>query len=781
MTKVELLAPAGSMDSLYAAVNSGADAIYLGGPKFSARAKAIEFDNEKMKEAVDYCHSYGVKIYVTMNIILKENELREAIKYVGYLYEIGVDALIIQDTGLVNLIQSAYPDFEIHASTQMTIHNGEGAVYFKSKGFERIVLSRELSLKEIEYISKDLGIETEIFVHGALCVSYSGQCLMSSMIGGRSGNRGKCAQPCRQEYRLVSEKSGEKKGHLLSTKDTCTIEDVKDIINSGAYSLKVEGRMKRPKYVSGVIDTYRRALDKELENKEFNLKEGKNTLLQLFNRGGFASAYLKKDTGKDMMSFQIPKNTGIEIGKIDSKGYIVLKESIALGDGIGFGKKGFTVSKILLKGKEVKKGNKGDKVKLYPEGYREGDVIYKTSNKELLDNLSDKVKPYTKKIDLNVSVSFKCGENIKISTIFNDKEYEVLGDVVERAEKKPLDKERIVDSLKKSGEYPYKIENVDFSEFEDGFVRVSSLNNLRRDLFDKILKDILSSGRRNRSKVETVDKKLRVKDSIDMDLLVTCITRRQLKTLLDLGVKNIGVDLYSREKDAITTEDIKNIKGADVYILTPEIIKSEFKSIVNIIDKNKPYIKGLITENAGIINIYKDELKIIGDYKLNIFNSEAAKFYREDLNMVSLSLELNRKEIKDIMKKGITGAIYQVYGKTELMVSQYCPIGSTFGGKNTDKNCNQACMRDKFTLVDETKEKFRVMTDLFCRSHILNGTPLNLINEIDDLKSMGIETFRIDLKDESEKEVINIFKMLRGEKEIEGKHYTKGCYRRGVE
>lgn len=781
MTKVELLAPAGSMDSLYAAVNSGADAIYLGGPKFSARAKAVEFDNEKMKEAVDYCHSYGVKVYVTMNIILKENELREAIKYVGYLYEIGVDALIIQDTGLVNLIQSAYPDFEIHASTQMTIHNGEGAVYFKSKGFERIVLSRELSLKEIEYISKDLGIETEIFVHGALCVSYSGQCLMSSMIGGRSGNRGKCAQPCRQEYRLVSEKSGEKKGHLLSTKDTCTIEDVKEIINSGAYSLKVEGRMKRPEYVSGVIDTYRRALDKELENKEFNLKEGKNTLLQLFNRGGFATAYLKKDPGKDMMSFQIPKNTGIEIGKIDSKGYIVLKESIALGDGIGFGKKGFTVSKILLNGKEVKKGNKGDKVKLYPEGYRQGDVIYRTSNKELLDNLSDKVKPYNKKINLSVSVSFKCGENIKVSTIFNDKEYEVLGDVVERAEKKPLDKERIVDSLKKSGEYPYKIENVDFTEFEEGFVRVSSLNNLRRDLFDKILKDILSAGRRNRSKVQTVDKKLKVKDPIDMDLLVTCITRSQLKTLIDLGVKNIGVDLYSREKDAITTEDIKNIKGADIYILTPEIIKSEFKSIVNIIDKNKPYIKGLITENAGIINIYKDELKIIGDYKLNIFNSEAAKFYREDLNMVSLSLELNRKEIKDIMKKGITGAIYQVYGKTELMVSQYCPIGSTFGGKNTDKNCNQACMRDKFTLVDETKEKFRVMTDLFCRSHILNGTPLNLINEIDDLKSMGIETFRIDLKDESEKEVINIFKMLRGEKEIEGKHYTKGCYRRGVE
>ena len=331
MEKIELLAPVGNMESLYAAVNNGADAIYLGGPKFSARAKAIEFDNEKMKVAADYCHSYGVKIYVTMNTILKEKELKDAIKYAGYLYEIGIDALIIQDLGFLKLIKEKYPDFEVHASTQMTIHNGEGAVYFTEKGFKRVVLSRELSLEEIEYISKDLGIETEIFVHGALCVSYSGQCLMSSMIGGRSGNRGKCAQPCRQEYKLISASGGEKKGHLLSTKDTCTIDDMKDIIESGALSLKVEGRMKRPEYVAGVIETYRKAIDKELENREFNVEEGKKTLLQLFNRGGFANAYLKKDSGKDMMSFVIPKNTGLELGKSDDKGEIILQEDITIG------------------------------------------------------------------------------------------------------------------------------------------------------------------------------------------------------------------------------------------------------------------------------------------------------------------------------------------------------------------------------------------------------------------------------------------------------------------
>ena len=254
MEKVEILAPAGSMESLVAAINKGADAVYLGGNKFSARAYASNFDNDNMLKAVDYAHSYDVKIYVTLNTILKENEVEEAVRYVGYLYEIGVDALIIQDLGLLKRIKEDFPLLEVHASTQMTIHNGEAAVYFKDKGFHRIVLSREMTLEEIKYISKDLGIETEMFVHGAICVAYSGQCLMSSMIGGRSGNRGRCAQPCRMEYTLKGEKSGETKGHLLSPKDMCTIEDVEDIVETGVYSLKIEGRMKRAEYVAGVVD-----------------------------------------------------------------------------------------------------------------------------------------------------------------------------------------------------------------------------------------------------------------------------------------------------------------------------------------------------------------------------------------------------------------------------------------------------------------------------------------------------------------------------------------------
>lgn len=778
MKKVELLAPAGSIESLYAAINNGADAVYLGGSKFSARAYASNFDNETMKKAVDYCHSYGVKIYVTMNTLLKEKELNEAIKYVGYLYEIGVDALIVQDLGLVKLIQEKYNDFEIHASTQVTIHNGEGALYFKEKGFTRIVLSRELSLEEIKHISKELNIETEIFVHGALCVCYSGQCLMSSMIGGRSGNRGRCAQPCRMEYTLKSNSLGERKAYLLSPKDMCTIENIKDIIDSGAYSLKVEGRMKRPEYVAGVVDNYRKAIDKEYYNKKFNVQNGKKVLLQLFNREGFSTAYLRKNIGRDMMSYRFPKNTGIEIGKVLDNGEIILKESLSLGDGIRFKDKGFTLSKILKNKQEVKRAEAGDKVTLFPKEYKKGEILYRTSSKELFSTLEETVKPYMKKISLRGEVEFKINSNIKIKTSFMGKNYEAEGEIVEEASNKPLDKERIINALKKSGEYPYKLENIEFSTFEEGFIRVASLNNLRRELFDRILKDVTSKYRRRRD-IKEENEKEDIKESKEISILYTCCTKEQLKTLADSGIKNIGVDLSLKSKDKILLKDLEEYKDLNLYIVTPEIIKQEFDFVVEEIEKVSKYIKGIVTSNAGIINVFKDKLDLIGDYKLNIFNSKALEFYKKDLNNVSLSLELNRKEIKEIKDK--RGALCAIYGKAELMVSEYCPIGSSFGGKCKDKECNGACMKDSFTLVDRMNEGFRVITDKYCRSHILNSLPLNLIDEVEDLKNIGIDSFRVDFKDENQKEVMEIIREINGYERADGKKFTKGHYRRGVE
>lgn len=783
MKKVEILAPAGSMESLIAAMNKGAYAVYLGGNKFSARAYASNFDNDNMIKAVDYVHSYGAKVYVTLNTILKENEIEEAVRYVGFLYEIGVDAIILQDLGLFKRIKEDYPDFEIHASTQMTIHNGEGALFFKERGFHRIVLSRELSVDEVKYISKDLGIETEIFVHGALCISYSGQCLMSSMIGGRSGNRGRCAQPCRMEYTLKGNTSGERKAYLLSPKDTCTIEDMKDIIDSGTYSLKIEGRMKRAEYVAGVVENYKNAVEKELYNTEYNVSKGKRELLQLFNRGGFSKAYLHKNVGMDMMSFKHPRNTGVPLGKIEKNGEIVLKEDIALGDGFRFRESGFSINKIITNGKEVKEAKRGERVKIFPTAYKVGDEIFKSLDKKLFDSLEDSIKPYNRKISLKANVTFKVAEPLRIRIEYNDKNYEFLGEVVEKAEKRPLEKDRVIDSLCKSGESAFKIDEINFEAFEDGFIRVSDLNNLRREALEGVQKSITKSFRRKRPK--KLDKVDNIKSSdIGLDIIYQCITREQLDTLIEEGVKDIIVDVFNRDKDAIKVKDLIEVsknKELNIYLKVPNIIKSEFNNVINIIEKVKEYIKGIVTVNVGIISNYQDEMIIIGDYKLNIINSEALKFYQNEIDIPTLSLELNRKEIKNMLKgnKGNVQGI--IYGKTELMISEYCPIGSTFGEKSSCSDCNLACTRDEFTLIDRMNEKFRVMTDIFCRSYILNPHPLNLIEEKDDLKNLGVNSFRVEFRDESSNEVKKVLRMIRGEEKVNTNNYTKGHYRRGIE
>ena len=783
MNRIEILAPAGSMESLIAAMNKGADAVYLGGNKFSARAYASNFDNDNMIKAVDYVHSYGAKVYVTLNTILKENEIEEAVRYVGFLYEIGVDDIILQDLGLFKRIKEEFPDFEIHASTQMTIHNGEGALFFKEKGFHRIVLSRELSIDEVKYISKDLGIETEIFVHGALCISYSGQCLMSSMIGGRSGNRGRCAQPCRMEYTLKGVNSGERKAYLLSPKDTCTIENVKDIIESGTYSLKIEGRMKRAEYVAGVVDNYKKAVEKELYKTEYNVNKGKRELLQLFNRGGFSNAYLHKNLGKDMMSFNHPRNTGVPLGKIEKSGEIILKENIALGDGFRFRDTGFNINKIIKDGLEVKEAKRGEKVKIFPKAYKIGDEIFKSLDKKLFESLEDSLKPYNRKIDLTAKVSFKISEPLKLIVTYNDKEYTFLGEIVNKAEKKPLSKERIIEALSKSSDSVFKLNEIEFINFEDGFLRISDVNNLRREALESIQKSITKSYRRKRpEKNEKIKEEINKK--VSFDIMYQCITKEQLKAILEEGATDIIIDVFNRDKDALKIQDIINLyeeKNVNIYLKIPNIIKSEFNTVVNLIEKVKNYIKGIVTVNAGIIRKYQNELIIIGDYKLNIINSEALKFYQKEIHVPTLSLELNRKEIKTMLKgnKGNIQGI--VYGKTELMISEYCPIGSTFGEKSSCKDCNLACTRDKFTLIDRMNEKFRVMTDIFCRSYILNPSPLNLIEEKEDLVSLGVNSFRVEFRDESYNEVKKVFKMIRHEEEINSKEYTKGHYRRGIE
>jgi len=805
MNKIELLAPGGSMESMYAAVQSGCDAIYMGGSKFSARAYANNFGDEELIKAVDYCHLYGVKVYIALNTLIKENEMVEALEYAKFLYTIGVDALIIQDVGLFALIKAHMPDFEIHASTQMTIHNGEGALFLRDLGFKRIVLSRELSLNEISYISTDLGIETEVFVHGALCISYSGQCLMSSIIGGRSGNRGRCAQPCRLPYTIINKSTEQgREGYLLSPKDMCTIDEIKGLIKSNTASLKIEGRMKKPEYVAGVVSSYKEAIDAVYNESDYNSSTHKEVLTQLFNREGFSKAYLKGNVGSDMMAYNFPKNTGVLLGKVDKDLSIKLSKDISLGDGVRINQGGFNITSI-IKGKDkVAFAQRGDIVKLKPAKYKAGDDLYITSDTKLTESLAKKYENiYGRKIPLTLQVQVRINEPLRLKINYEGIDFEAFGDIVQRAEKRPLDKDSLTKNLSKLGDTPFEFKHIEFMDLQEGFLPVSSINSARRELIDKVLESIVKKYKKaliaeeGLSTGEGISKEMQfpLKDEatkrtyINTPELLICISNKSqydaaLKFIEEekdnINYKNIAlaVDLFTMRNDI----KVEEINYDNLYIKAPNIIKEEFEEISEVIENNLSKIKGIVTGNLGIINRFKERTSILGDYKLNIINHHSYNFYSNYTDLTTLSVELNGKELKEIAQKGKTPMQVMIYGKYELMISEYCVIGSTFGNKSKDNGCKANCIKDSFTLKDRMGEEFILKTDKYCRSHIYNHVPVNLVPHIKELKKSGLSFFRVDFIDESSDEVVEVLRMVQSENyEGDYKRFTRGHYKRGVE
>ncbi|KXS40422.1 MAG: putative protease, partial [Methanohalophilus sp. T328-1] len=393
--KPELLAPAGDYNSLVAAVQNGADAVYFGGSAFSARGYADNFPANNLEEAIDYTHLYGVRVYVTVNTLIKDSEFSQAIDFLTELCNMGVDAVIVQDVGLLAACRSHLPQLPVHASTQMTVHNTESVKLLEQYGIKRVVLSREMSLEEIAALNDNTDMELEVFVHGALCISYSGQCLMSSMIGGRSGNRGYCAQPCRRQYSLSCDDEIVTAGYLLSPKDLCAARLIPELVAAGVYSFKIEGRMKRPEYVGGVVSIYRKLIDRYFADPtKFHVAESEIRYLeQLFNRG-FTSAYLEGST-RDMMGAVSPGNRGIPIGTIVEMGrymdraVVFLEEDLAVGDGIvskaGDGEK---IGVIYRAGRQKKSASAGDTIEIPFSGrLEEGDILYRTLDSRQIKQL----------------------------------------------------------------------------------------------------------------------------------------------------------------------------------------------------------------------------------------------------------------------------------------------------------------------------------------------------------------------------------------------------------
>lgn len=821
MSRIELLAPAGSMDSLIAAVQNGADAVYFGGKSFNARQFAGNFSDDEIGRAIDYCHVRGVKAYVTVNILLKDPEIKELPGVIEKLYNAGADALIIQDLGAGEIIRKLFPDFELHASTQMTAHNLEGVNLLYHLGYKRVVLSRELSFKEIQYISQNTNAEIEVFSHGALCICYSGQCLMSSMIGGRSGNRGRCAQPCRMKYTLEIDGVHDRSGYLLSPKDLCTIEYIDKFAECNVRSLKVEGRMKSPQYVAQVISSYRRAIDYYNEHGTVKVPEDdKKNLISIFNRGGFTTAHLLARAGSEMMSEERPKNWGIYAGRIlkvypdRRKAEVLLDEDLSIGDGIEVWTKdkknpGFTVRSIIKDGKPVEKASRGMKVDIEYRGGRLGDKIYKTLDAKLDESLraSYSLPDAYKKIPLWCTARVRLGEPVEI--IFRDHEgntANIKGPVPEKAVKIALTEARLKEQLRKLGGTPFYIKDISIDMDSGLSLPLSVLNALRRQGVSDILNSRAKKFKHNvvlKDKGEELFIKKQAPKVQDVRLSVFVRDSSQVKGALDGGADIIifgGDRLRGYDFDFDSAIRMCREKGIQIYIASPRIVKMEFGSIAaHLKDCISKGADGIYVQDLGMLKYVMDEkIPFSCGFSFNIFNYASARLMTEmGSGFVSLSPELTVKEIKYIAPY-IENCEALCYGRAEMMVSEHCPVHEK-GKKCTDKGSALRCSAGEIYLSDRLDKKFPVKTDIYCRAHIFNSASLSMLENIKDLISGGVNILRLNMLDEDQDETYAIVEAFRNISDhaaegkavkesskmviegMKGPEYTKGNYYRGVE
>lgn len=803
MRDVELLAPVGSFEALKAAVQNGANAVYLGGKDFGARASANNFDRDELKEAVKYAHIRGVQVFVTTNTLRKENEIEDFLEYAKFLYDIDVDAIILQDIGMARLIKRELPDFELHASTQMVAHSLEDVKYLESVGFDRVVLAREVTVEEIKYICDNCKADIEVFVHGALCVCYSGQCLMSSMIGNRSGNRGRCAQPCRQRYELIDVYTGEvvnsNGDYLLSPRDLNAIEEIDKVIDAGVHSLKIEGRMKRPEYVATVIDGYRKTIDEYLATNKLNVSdETINDLYTIFNRK-FTKGLLLGDVGKDMMNSQLPNNQGLYVGTVvdynkkAKRLKIKLANTLKKGDGINLG--GGTIGRIIKNGNIETIGYKGETIELDFVGEaRKGQIVFKTSDSELMDRVQatfTQDKEFVKNI-IDAKITIKLGQK-PILTLKDrhSNEATIEGDkIVEEAMKVALSKEKVETQLRKLGNTPYELDLLEIELDDNVSLPISLLNQMRRDCIELLNKERISIKNRKYKNKIVKYKPVLYNRNKQQEISVKVKNLEQLESALECGVDRI----YYEDTNTIDKGMSLAMKyNKKVIYSAPRIIRN--KEYNHLAKANNAGVESVQVGNYGSIDYFKDK-KLNIDYYLNAFNSETINYYKEiGADTLCISQELNINEIKETIKYTDINIESVVYGYTPLMITEYCPMGVIVRDCKKDKRVAK-CKESIYALRNSKGDEFRVSQDIFCRSTIYNSNVTCMLDNLYELHEIGINVLRLDFTLEDKdtvKEVIEAYqevlsndyklgtKATKLYNKLDEKGTTAGHYYKGVE
>lgn len=833
----EVLAPAGTYECFRAAINAGADAVYLGGSMFGARAFAGNFEEAELIKAISTAHLYGRKVYLTVNTLLRNDELEKLVQYVKPYYEEGLDAVIVQDYGVFAVLREAFPGLDLHASTQMTITGKYGAQLLKDMGAARVVPARELSAKEIRDIYDNVDVEIESFVHGALCYCYSGQCLLSSMIGGRSGNRGRCAQPCRLTYSAngISEK------YLLSPKDMCTIEAVPDILDAGVYSLKIEGRMKSPEYVAGVSYAYRKYVDMYLEKGRdgYRVEEQDiRQLMDLYNRGGFCKGYYYAQNDKSMMTFDRPNHQGIVIGNIKN-GELILSQEVNPGDVLEFpdGSEYTTPT-----------GKKSGRLAL-PKGVlknpKNGAAVYRTRNNELLGQLRAGYIDNDIKIPVRMEIFLKSGERACLKLLSGDKELVVYGDVLEPSDKRPAVREDVVKQLKKLGGTAFSSDEGSIVTDIQGspFVPVRLLNDLRRNALEELESMLLSGYKRNHEymkvqasmtagvlEADAAQENAGVQEIADAqenagiqentaaqcnaaceavlaerrhysegqhDITVQVMNKEQLEAVLRTAHNNVSRIYISTELSGIDGAIMMkgmvdeynagisaNNRKIEVYMAMPYIFRDRAVTLFErkLEDVKAAGFDGMLIRSPeelgyirkkGLYELYAG--RVVADYDVYTYNKAAFDEYiRLGIHDFTLSEELNAGQLRGLCRSVQDRNIY-----LEKLVYGYLPLmvtaGCTLKYTSKDKPCGRPGV---YYLTDRKGKQLAALNSCsYCYNLIYNSVPEYLLDKPDEIRNMGVEALRLSFSIEGADEVENIMKMNADSV----KAYTRGHYNRGVD
>ncbi len=685
MNKVELLAPAGDFSCLKAAIEAGCDAVYIGGKLFGARAFSSNFTDDEIIKAINYAHLFGVKVYVTTNTLIYDKEVERFLEYISFLHKNNVDAVIIQDLGMLDLVRQTFPNLEVHASTQMHIHNLDGASFMEKLGVKRVVLARETSISKIKEIKEKTNIDIEIFIHGALCVSYSGQCLMSSLIGNRSGNRGTCAGSCRQSYSIVDENNNIilNNKYPLSMKDLCSLENLKTLLDIGVTSLKIEGRMKSSSYVYTVVKLYRLAIDSYYKNNNIYIDEKElYNLKKIFNRE-FTKGFLFDEENNKVINMKRPNHQGVEIGKVinykNNVATIKLNDEININDGLRIvGKKdiGVNVNNFYINSKLVKTAKKGDIITIkVNDKVEKDDKVLLTLDSKLNEEINNIISSNQRKVLVKAKFIAKEDKQITFElTDFINKVVVISENKVTKALNKPITKEEIKEKLNKIKDTVYKYESLDIEIDDNIFIPLNIINDLKRKAFEEL----------NNKRLYKIPYK-------------RCEYKRNVKSYPKEKLLNILI---------LKDENIDSLKKKYDYIYSSNNIDNTILLLPRVIDKYKEnYNKDVLVGDIGYFNKHK---VCITDTSFNVVNSYTVAFLHSlGAERVTLSYELTKKQIEILINA--YEERYKAHPNLELVVEGYEEVMISKFSLNKYFNNDKLYLKDRFNNLYKIKEKDNLM------------------------------------------------------------------------